>query len=127
MDFAQHYCGYSVPFPPYPTALISRLENPAHRRDLLANFTEEACQDQSGELEKLRHRGMEPDWILAIHHPQLSRCFRQATIRAIAVDFSVTSTSRADPAKGMHKALALGNSFRNSLDQRALERPSAIQ
>ena len=36
-DFAEQYLGYSTHFPRYLTALISRLENPAHRQTLLDN------------------------------------------------------------------------------------------
>jgi pyrroloquinoline quinone (PQQ) biosynthesis protein C len=49
----------------------------------------------------------------------------QATLRAIAVDFADTPTSRADLAKGMHKALILRNSFWDWLYQRALDGPKA--
>ena len=41
-DFACHYNGYSAHFPRYLTALIARLEDPAHRRALLENLTEES-------------------------------------------------------------------------------------
>ena len=61
MDFAQHDCCYSVHFARYLTALTSRHENPAHRRDLLANFTEQYGHYEADELEKLRHSGIEPD------------------------------------------------------------------
>jgi pyrroloquinoline quinone (PQQ) biosynthesis protein C len=207
-DFAQHYYGYSIHFPRYLTALISRLECPRHRRDLLDNLSEESGHYEAYELEKLRHIGIEPDWILGIPHPDLFRRFRQAlgvdqgtpaldhievvcwremflallsggtpaeavgalglgtetivatiyqpfvaaiarlntlqsrdmvffplhtlvddhhqaTLRAIAVDFADTPTSRVDLAKGMHKALALRNSFWDWLYQRALSGPMA--
>ena len=207
-DFAQHYYGYSIHFPRYLTALISRLEYPGHRRDLLANLSEESGHYEADELEKLRHIGIEPDWILGIPHPDLFRrfsqalgvdhgipaadhievvCWRemflavmlggtpaeavgalglgtetivaaiyqpfvaaiarlntlqprdmvffplhtlvddhhQATLRALAVDFADTPTSRADLAKGMHKALSLRNSFWDWLYQRALDGPKA--
>ena len=61
MDFAQHDCCYSVHFARYLTALTSRHENPAHRRDRLANFTEQYGHYEADELEKLRHSGIEPD------------------------------------------------------------------
>ncbi|MEI6111313.1 MAG: hypothetical protein WCP63_06520 [Cyanobium sp. ELA712] len=44
---------------------------------------------------------------MAIHHPDWFCRFRQATSTAIALDFPVTSTSRADLAKSMQRALAL--------------------
>lgn len=44
----------------------------------------------------------------------------QATLRQIAADFAVSERGRADLAKGMHKALALRDSFWSWLHERAL-------
>jgi CRP-like cAMP-binding protein len=43
----------------------------------------------------------------------------QATLKAIATDFAATPQGRADPAKGMHKALALRDAFWGWLHERA--------
>ncbi len=47
----------------------------------------------------------------------------QATLRAIAADFASTAQGRADLAKGMHKALALRDSFWSWLYERARKLP----
>jgi CRP-like cAMP-binding protein len=47
----------------------------------------------------------------------------QATLRAIAADFASTAQGRADLAKGMHKALALRDSFWSWLHERARQLP----
>lgn len=49
----------------------------------------------------------------------------QATLRAIASDFATTPEGRADLAKGMHKALALRDSFWCWLHERATAPPSS--
>jgi hypothetical protein len=43
----------------------------------------------------------------------------QASLRDIATDFAATEQGRLDLAKGMHKALALRDSFWNWLHERA--------
>ncbi|CAK6691783.1 iron-containing redox enzyme family protein [Synechococcus sp. CBW1107] len=77
-DFARHYYGYSAHFPRYLTALISRLENPDHRKPLLANLTQESGHYEPEELEELRRCGIEADWIVGIPHPELFQRFRQS-------------------------------------------------
>lgn len=77
-DFAQHYYGYSAHFPRYLTALISRLERPDHRAALLENLIEESGQYEAKELEELALRGVRPEWIIGISHPELFQRFRQA-------------------------------------------------
>ena len=77
-DFARHYYGYSAHFPRYLTALISRLEDPAHRRALLENLTEESGVYEQEELDELAAIGIHPDWIVGIPHPELFQRFRRA-------------------------------------------------
>lgn len=77
-DFARHYYGYSAHFPRYLTALISRLVDPAHRRALLENLTEESGVYEQEELDELAAIGIQPDWIVGIPHPELFQRFRQA-------------------------------------------------
>lgn len=77
-DFARHYHGYSLHFPRYLTAVISRLDNPQHRRALLDNLNEESGQYGEADLAILRREGIEPEWILGIPHPELFERFRQA-------------------------------------------------
>jgi len=77
-DFARHYYGYSAHFPRYLTALISRLEDPAHRRALLENLTEESGVYEQEELDELAGIGIQPDWIVGIPHPELFQRFRKA-------------------------------------------------
>lgn len=201
-DFARHYYGYSSHFPRYLTALISRLENPSHRRALLENLTEESGHYEPDELAELAEHGIASDWIVGVAHPELFRRFRsalgvsdhhpssehievvcwremflslltngspaealgalglgtegivqtiyqpfvdaierlgtlrpedsvffplhtavddhhQATLKAIATDFAATPTGREELTKGMHKALALRDSFWDFLHERA--------
>jgi len=77
-DFARHYYGYSSHFPRYLTALISKLEEPAHRAALLENLTEESGQYEQEELAELARCGVDPAWIVGIPHPELFRRFRSA-------------------------------------------------
>ena len=77
-DFARHYYGYSAHFPRYLTALISRLEDPSHRKALLENLTEESGVYEQEELDELAAFGIQPDWIVGIPHPVLFQRFRQA-------------------------------------------------
>jgi pyrroloquinoline quinone (PQQ) biosynthesis protein C len=87
-DFASHYYGYSSNFPRFLTALISRLENPAHRKPLLANLTDESGHYEHEELEVLSRCGIEAEWIVGISHPDLFQRFRHA--------LGVTGTDPAD-------------------------------
>jgi pyrroloquinoline quinone (PQQ) biosynthesis protein C len=201
-DFARQYQGYAAHFPRYLTALISRLENPAHRAALLENLIEESGHYNSTELDALTAEGIRAEWIAGVSHPQLFQRFRravigpdtdgeeesvevvcwremllavlslgsaaeavgalglgtelivssvyarfvpamarhggldprdtvffplhtavdeahQATLRQIAIDFASTESGRADLARGMHKALALRDSFWSWLLERA--------
>lgn len=77
-DFAQQYYGYSAHFPRFLTALISRLEQPAHRAALVANLTEESGQYEAPELAELSALGIDPRWIVGIPHPELFQRFREA-------------------------------------------------
>lgn len=76
--FAYHYSGYSLHFPRYLTALISRLEDPAHRAVLLQNLTEESGNYEPKELRELVKIGIDPDWIEGIPHPELFQRFCRA-------------------------------------------------
>ncbi len=87
-DFARHYYGYSAHFPRYLTALISRLEEPAHRHALLENLTEESGLYEQQELDELSALGIQADWIVGIPHPELFQRFRQA--------LGVANTAAAD-------------------------------
>ena len=77
-DFAKNYYGYSAHFPRYLTALISRLDNPDHRKSLLENLMEESGQYEEGELLELRECGIKREWIIGIPHPELFKRFRNA-------------------------------------------------
>jgi pyrroloquinoline quinone (PQQ) biosynthesis protein C len=77
-DFARHYYGYSRHFPRYLTTVISRLENPAHRRGLLENLTEESGVYSEQELEELATFGVKPEWIDGLPHPILFQRFSTA-------------------------------------------------
>lgn len=77
-DFAEHYHGYSSQFPRYLSAVISRLDNPQHRRTLLDNLQEESGHYGDSELAILQREGIEPDWIVGIPHPDLFARFRTA-------------------------------------------------
>ncbi|MCC6925077.1 iron-containing redox enzyme family protein [Novosphingobium sp.] len=77
-DFAENYYGYSINFPRYLTAVISRLETPAHRTSLLQNLTEESGFYDEAELAELAAIGIEREWIEGVPHPQLFKRFREA-------------------------------------------------
>jgi mannose-6-phosphate isomerase-like protein (cupin superfamily)/pyrroloquinoline quinone (PQQ) biosynthesis protein C len=77
-DFARQYQGYAAHFPRYLTALISRLESPAHRQALLENLMEESGQYDTAELETLAGLGIKAEWIKGVPHPQLFERFRLA-------------------------------------------------
>jgi pyrroloquinoline quinone (PQQ) biosynthesis protein C len=77
-DFARQYYGYSKHFPRYLTAVISRLENPAHRAALLCNLTEESGTYDDNEIEALAAIGVKAEWIVGIPHPVLFRRFATA-------------------------------------------------
>lgn len=77
-DFAEHYHGYSSQFPRYLTAVISRLDNPQHRRCLLDNLNEESGHYDDDDLAILKGEGIEPAWIVGIPHPELFARFRTA-------------------------------------------------
>ena len=202
-DFARQYQGYAAHFPRYLTALISRLESPAHRQTLLENLMEESGHYGTAELDTLAGFGIAAEWIEGVPHPQLFERFRlavaipggedapeeqevvgwremllavlsqgsaaeavgalglgteaivstmyqafvaaiersgdldprdtvffplhtlvddahQASLRKIAIDCAASEAGRADLARGMHKALALRDSFWSWLHERAL-------
>ena len=77
-DFGHQYYAYSAHFPRYLTALISKLESPAHRAALMENLTEESGQYEQEELDELAAIGIEPEWIVGLPHPELFRRFRRA-------------------------------------------------
>ena len=77
-DFARQYYAYSAHFPRYLTAVIAKLEDPAHRLALLDNLTEESGRYEQEELEELAAIGIEPEWIVGLPHPELFRRFRRA-------------------------------------------------
>jgi pyrroloquinoline quinone (PQQ) biosynthesis protein C len=81
-DFARQYLGYVAHFPRYLTALISRLEIPAHRQALLENLMEESGQYDTAELETLAGLGIAAEWIEGVPHPQLFERFRLAVAGA---------------------------------------------
>lgn len=81
-DFARNYYGYSSHFPRYLTTVISRLENPAHRRALLENLTEESGVYGEEEYAELAGFGVQRAWIEGIAHPLLFQRFS----RAVGVD-----------------------------------------
>ena len=77
-DFARQYYAYSAHFPRYLTAVISKLENPAHRLALMENLTEESGQYEQEELDELAAIGIDAEWIVGLPHPELFRRFRRA-------------------------------------------------
>jgi pyrroloquinoline quinone (PQQ) biosynthesis protein C len=77
-DFAHHYYFYSRHFPQYLTAVISRLDNPTHRRCLLENLAEESGNYHDDELDELRAFGVDPEWIVGVPHPKLFQRFSLA-------------------------------------------------
>ena len=77
-DFARHYYAYSAHFPRYLTAVISKLETPAHRLALMENLTEESGQYEQEELDELAAIGIQSEWIVGLPHPELFRRFRRA-------------------------------------------------
>ncbi|MFN9621395.1 MAG: TenA family transcriptional regulator [Cyanobacteriota bacterium] len=77
-DFGRQYYAYSAHFPRYLTALISKLEWPAHRAALMENLTEESGHYEQEELDELALIGIEPEWIVGLPHPELFRRFRRA-------------------------------------------------
>ena len=77
-DFARQYYGYSSQFPRYLTTVISRLDDPAHRKALLENLTEESGIYDEAELAELAKFGVERAWIEGIAHPLLFQRFSEA-------------------------------------------------
>ena len=77
-DFARQYYGYSSQFPRYLTTVISRLENPRHRKALLENLTEESGIYGDDELDELAKWGVAREWIDGIAHPLLFQRFSEA-------------------------------------------------
>jgi pyrroloquinoline quinone (PQQ) biosynthesis protein C len=104
-DFAQHYYGYSAHFPRYLTALISKLENPDHRKVLLENLMEESGQYEAEELLELKECGVQPEWIIGIPHPELFKRFRNA----IGVDDSTAEDDHIEVVCWREQFLAILN------------------
>jgi pyrroloquinoline quinone (PQQ) biosynthesis protein C len=77
-DFARHYYGYASHFPRYLTTVISRLVDPAHRRSLIENLTEESGVYGEEEYAELSRFGIRREWIDGIPHPVLFQRFSQA-------------------------------------------------
>jgi pyrroloquinoline quinone (PQQ) biosynthesis protein C len=77
-DFAAQYGFYSAWFPRYLTAVISRLENPEFRSQLLDNLLEESGQLHEEDLVAIRELGIKDEWVQGIPHPQLFRRFQNA-------------------------------------------------
>lgn len=77
-DFARIYYGYTAHFPRYLTAAISRLHDPAHRKALVENLTEESGRYHEQELQQLEAAGILREWIDGVPHPELFRRFREA-------------------------------------------------
>ncbi len=77
-DFGRQYFGYSAHFPRYLTTVISRLERPEHRANLLENLTEESGIYGQEEYEELARHGVKREWIEGIPHPKLFQRFRRA-------------------------------------------------
>ncbi len=89
-DFARHYRGYSAHFPRFLTAVVSRLENPAHRKALLENLVEESGTYEEEELLALEAVGVKREWVDGIAHPLLFQRF------ADAMDVSSQVATEAD-------------------------------
>ncbi|MFM6754129.1 MAG: hypothetical protein ACKPJ4_19915, partial [Dolichospermum sp.] len=77
-DFASQYGAYSDWFSRYLTAVISKLENPAHRNHLLKNLAEENGQLDNKNIEAIRKLGIKDEWVQEIPHPQLFKRFQEA-------------------------------------------------
>jgi pyrroloquinoline quinone (PQQ) biosynthesis protein C len=77
-DFARQYAGYSAHFPRFLTALISRLDDPAHRAALLQNLAEEGGHYGPDERAALEAVGVDPAWVEGVPHPALFARFAAA-------------------------------------------------
>lgn len=77
-DFARHYTHYSRHFPQYLTAVVSRLDVPAHRQLLLDNLAEESGRYGADELAALAAIGVRAEWIAGVAHPVLFQRFARA-------------------------------------------------
>ena len=77
-DFALQYHGYSRAFPQYLTAVMSRLEYPAHRMALLDNLTEESGTYDPEELAELEAIGVRTEWVEGVPHPELFARFARS-------------------------------------------------
>lgn len=77
-DFARQYLPYSHAFPRYLTAVIARLDDPAHRSGLIENLTEESGRYEQEELDELADIGVPSHWIDGVPHPVLFRRFGEA-------------------------------------------------
>jgi pyrroloquinoline quinone (PQQ) biosynthesis protein C/quercetin dioxygenase-like cupin family protein len=77
-DYAHQYFAYSTNFQRYLTATISQLDDPEHRRVLLANLLEEAHGVSPDEAELMRSHGIELEWVENVPHPVLYRRYLEA-------------------------------------------------
>ena len=77
-DFATQYGYYSDWFPRYLTSVISKLENPIFRDQLLDNLSEERGHLNEDEMEAIRALGIQDEWVQGIAHPQLFKRFQKA-------------------------------------------------
>lgn len=91
-DFGRQYYSYSKHFPRYLTAVISQLEDPAHRRGLMENLTEESGIYEEAELAELAEIGIKREWIEGIPHPALFQRF----CRAMGVDHGEDHVEEAE-------------------------------
>lgn len=77
-DFAAQYGAYSSWFPRYLTAVISKLENPVHREQLLENLAEESGTLHQEDINAIAQIGIKEEWVQGIPHPKLFRRFQTA-------------------------------------------------
>ena len=74
-DFARHYYGYASHFPRYLADVISRLVDPAHRRSVIENLTEEpGIYGEEEYSEPTRDWGYAENGLMAFPHPGPALC-----------------------------------------------------
>jgi len=76
--YALEYSGYSMWFPRYLTAVISRLDNAAHRDMLEHNLREEQGDLGEADCQALLAQGINPATVAGVPHPVLFRRFCDA-------------------------------------------------
>lgn len=77
-DYAHQYFAYSTNFQRYLTATISQLNEPEHRRLLLANLLEEAHGVSPEEADVMRAHDIDLEWVENVPHPVLYRRYLDA-------------------------------------------------